>query len=179
MKTARERLDIVTAFQELGSLRAAAALCGTTHKTVRRVIERRDAPPAERQPRPRATDPHIALIAARVKATGGRISAKRLLPIVRAEGYTGSARTLRRAVHDAKAEHARQRRTYRPWAPVPGEHLVIDWGVIDGLHVFCAVLAWSRVRFVRFAEREDQATTLRMLAECLEVLGGVPSGETQ
>jgi hypothetical protein len=41
--------------------------------------------------------------------------------------------------------------------------------------VFCAVLAWSRVRFVRFAEREDQATTLRLLAECFETLGGVPS----
>ena len=111
----------------------------------------------------------------KVKATDGRISAKRLLPLVKAEGYTGSARTLRRAVHDAKAEHARERRTYRPWVPVPGEHLVIDWGVIDGLHVFCAVLAWSRVRFVRFAEREDQATTLRLLAECLESLGGVPA----
>jgi len=175
VKTARERLDIVTAFQELGSLRAAAALCGTTHKTVKRVIERRDGAPAERPPRPRATDPHVELIAKKVKATDGRISAKRLLPLVKAEGYTGSARTLRRAVHDAKAEHARQRRTYRPWQPVPGEHLAIDWGVIDGLHVFCAVLAWSRVRFVRFADREDQATTLRLLAECLEVLGGVPA----
>jgi hypothetical protein len=56
---------------------------------------------------------------------------------------------------------------------VPGEHLVIDWGVIDGLHVFCAVLAWSRVRFVRFATDETQATTLRLLAECFETLGGV------
>lgn len=175
MKTARERLDIVTAFQELGSLRAAAALCGTTHKTVKRVVERRDTAPAERPPRPRATDAHRDLIAARVKATDGRISARRLLPLVRAEGYEGSARTLRRAVHNAKAAHSRERRTYRPWMNVPGEHLVIDWGVIDGLHVFCAVLAWSRVRFVRFAQREDQATTLRLLAECFEVLGGVPA----
>ena len=47
--------------------------------------------------------------------------------------------------------------------------------IIDGLHVFCAVLAWSRVRFVRFAEREDQPTTLRLLAECFETLGGVPA----
>ena len=37
------------------------------------------------------------------------------------------------------------------------------------------MLAWSRVRFVRFAEREDQATTLRLLAECFEALGGVPA----
>ena len=54
--------------------------------------------------------------------------------------------------------------------------LAIDWGeeVIAGrkVHVFCAVLAWSRFRFVRFAADDQQATTLGMLAECFEVLGG-------
>jgi len=55
----------------------------------------------------------------------------------------------------------------------PGEHLVIDWGV-GGLHVFCAVLAWSRVRFVRFADNERAETTLTLLAECFQTLGGDP-----
>jgi transposase len=40
--------------------------------------------------------------------------------------------------------------------------------------VFCAVLAWSRLRFVRFADNERAETTLSMLAECFEMLGGVP-----
>ena len=56
----------------------------------------------------------------------------------------------------------------------PGEHLVIDWGSLAGLHVFCAVLAWCRFRFVRFAADERAETTLAMLAQCLETLGGVP-----
>jgi transposase len=60
----------------------------------------------------------------------------------------------------------------------PGEVLAICWGteVVAGrrVHVFCAVLAWSRFRFVRFAADEQQATTLGLLAECFEVLGGVP-----
>lgn len=173
MKSARDQLDILSAYQELGSYRAAAALCGTTHKTVRRVVERRAStpPPA----RPKQTDPFGALIAAKVRATDGRISAKRLLPLCRAEGYAGSARQLRRAVASAKADWRRSRRTYRPWVPVPGEHLVIDWGEIGGLKVFCAVLAWSRVRFVRFATDERQATTLGLLAECFAALGGVPA----
>ena len=174
MKTAREQLDILTTYQELGSYRAAAALCGTTHKTVRRVVERRAGPPTGRPARPHNTDVVRELIAAKVKRTDGRISAKRLLPLCRAEGYTGSARSLRRAVAEAKAEHRRDRRTYRPWQPVPGEHLVFDWGEEGPLKVFCAVLAWSRWRFVRFAERQDQATTLQLLAECLEQLRGVP-----
>ncbi len=156
MKTAREQLDILTAHAELGSYRAAAALCGTTHKTVRRVVERRGRPATERPPRPKATDPYGQLIAAKVRATDGRISAKRLLPLCRAEGYTGSARHLRRAVAEIKAGHRRDRRVYRPWQPIIGEHLVIDWGVSEGRHVFCAVLAWSRLRFVRFAQRQDR-----------------------
>lgn len=171
MKTAREQLDILTTYQELGSYRATAALCGTTHKTVRRVIERRSRPPLERPPRPRNTDP----VAERVRATDGRISAKRLLPLCKAAGYAGSARNLRRVVARAKSAWRRERRVYRPWLPVPGEHLVIDWGKEGGLHVFCAVLAWSRVRFVRFAADESQATTLALLAECFETLGGVPA----
>jgi hypothetical protein len=56
----------------------------------------------------------------------------------------------------------------------PGDTLAIDWGSAGSLHVFCAVLAWSRVRFVRFAANERSETTLRLLAECFEALGGVP-----
>lgn len=175
MKTARQRLDILTTYQELGSYRAAAALCGTTHKTVRRVVERRSRPPLDRPPRPRATDPYRDLIRKKVKATEGRISAKRLLPLCRAAGYGGSARSLRRAVAEAKAAYHRGRRDYRPWVPAPGEHLVFDWGEVGDLKVFCAVLAWSRWRFVRFAESQDQATTLQSLAECFEAMGGVPA----
>jgi hypothetical protein len=59
----------------------------------------------------------------------------------------------------------------------PGDTVVIDWGTLPGtgIHVFCAVLAWSRIRFVRFARDETAATTFAMLAECFEALGGVPA----
>ena len=40
------------------------------------------------------------------------------------------------------------------------------------MHVLCAVLAWSRFRFVRFTDNEKAATTFELLAECFEVLGG-------
>jgi hypothetical protein len=33
-------MDILAAYREAGSYRGAAAICGTTHKTVRRVVER-------------------------------------------------------------------------------------------------------------------------------------------
>ena len=126
-------------------------------------------------PRGHNYDGVAALVAERVEKTPGRISAKRLLPAARAAGYAGSARNFRRLVAEAeaawRAEHHRGR---RPAVWSPGEHLVIDWGAEGGLHVFCAVLAWSRVRFVRFAADERAETTLALLAECFEVLGGVP-----
>ncbi len=37
------------------------------------------------------------------------------------------------------------------------------------------MLAWSRYRLVRFARDQRRETTLRLLAECLEELGGVPA----
>jgi transposase len=183
LKTAREELDIINAYEETGSMRAAAELCGTTHRTVKRVLERRAA--GQRRGRRRAAQPGLAepftdLIYQKVKATDGRITAKRLLPVVRAAGYAGSARTLRRAVAAQKVLWRKHRRVYRPWVAEPGQHLLIDYGTVTegpnaGLKLFTAVLAWSRWRFVRFTRDETLETTLRMLAECFEAAGGVPA----
>jgi len=170
-------MDIISAYREAGTYRGAAAISGTTAKTVRRVIARHEAgggAPA-RSPREHNYDAVAALVAERVRKTSGRISAKRLLPAARAAGYGGSPRNFRRLVAAVKqawrADHHRGR---RPAVWSPGEHLVIDWGAEGGLHVFCAVLAWCRFRFVRFAADERAETTLAMLAQCLETLGGVP-----
>ena len=73
-----------------------------------------------------------------------------------------------------KARWARSQHGRRPWVPSPGEHLVIDWGEEGPLKIFCAILAWSRYRFVRFATDMKRETTLRLLAECIEELGAVP-----
>jgi transposase len=170
-------MDIIAAYREVGSYRGAAVMCGTTPKTVRRVIARHDAGGAgpERQPRQRNYASVAELVAAKVEATTGRISAKRLLPAARAAGYGGSARNFRRLVATAKADWRRgHHRGRRPAVWSPGEHLVIDWGVEGGVHVFCAVLAWSRVRFVRFAADERAETTLTLLGQCFAALGGVP-----
>ena len=170
-------MTIISAYQDAGSYRGAAAICGTTHKTVKRVIERAQAGGVRPAPKQRARNYEVAvdLVAARVKKSAGRITAKRLLPAARTAGYAGSDRNFRRLVAAAKkdwrVEHHRGR---RPAIWSPGEHLVIDWGSQGGVHVFCAVLAWSRWRFVRFASDEKSTTTLAMLGECFAELGGVP-----
>ena len=160
-------MDIISAYREVGSYRGAAAISGTTHRTVKRVIARHEAggaaPP--RLPRGRNYDAVVELVAERVERSKGRITAKRLLPVAQAAGYEGSARNFRRLVAKRKALWRNDNhRGRRPAVWSPGQHLVIDWGVLDGLHVFCAVLAWCRVRFVRFALDKRAETTLGLLA---------------
>jgi hypothetical protein len=170
-------MDIVAAYREVGSYRGAAELCGTTPKTVKRSIQRHrvGGQRPERKPRGRNYDRVVELVGSRVQATKGRVSAKRLLPAARAAGYAGSARNFGRLVAaEKKAWRATQHRGRRPAVWSPGEVLVIDWGSEGGLRIFCAVLAWSRFRFVRFATDERAETTFALLAECLEELGGVP-----
>ena len=169
-------MEIVAAFNQVGTYRGAAAMCGCDPKTVKRALARLMAPqPPRRAERARNYDIVAELVQSRVGSTKARITAKRLLPEARAAGYTGSARNLRRLVAEAKADWRRgQNRGRRPAVWSPGETLVIDWGAEGRLHVFCAVLAWSRVRFVRFAADEQAETTLGLLAECFETLGGVP-----
>jgi len=61
----------------------------------------------------------------------------------------------------------------RRWEP--GGFLVFDWADVGGgLHLFCAVLAWSRWRFVAFSTNERSSSTLGFLAEALHEIGGVP-----
>ncbi len=175
-------MDIISAYQQLGSYRAAAELCGTTHRTVKKVVEKFEADQAGVPPPPRVERAHnydavADLVAERVEKSHGRISAKRLLPKARAAGYKGSDRNFRRLVADAKAVwRSSNHRGRRPAVWEPGDYLVIDWAqAAPGLFLFCAVLAFSRWRFVRFATNERASTTLALIAEALGAAGGVPT----
>jgi len=170
-------MEMTAAYREVGTYRGAAAMCDCDPKTIKRAVARVAAGevPAERSERARNYDVVGDVVAARVRKTSGRISAKRVLPEAQAAGYTGSARNFRRLVAKAKSDWRREHhRGRRPAVWSPGDTLVIDWGSEGRLHVFCAVLAWSRWRFVRFAADEKAATTFAMVAECFEALGGVP-----
>ena len=182
MKSAKDRMDIISAYQQLGSYRAAAEVCGTTHKTVKRVVEKFEvdqagAPPPERVERAHNYDQMAGLVAERIAKSQGRISAKRLLPVAAAAGYQGSDRNFRRLVAEAKVLwRSENHRGRRPAVWSPGEYLVIDWAqAAQGLFLFCAVLAFSRWRYVAFATDQRASTTLALIAETLGAIGGVPA----
>jgi hypothetical protein len=49
-------MDIISTYQEIGTYRGAAEVCGTTHKTVKRVVERSEQDLPEPAPRVRNYD---------------------------------------------------------------------------------------------------------------------------
>jgi len=170
-------MDMHAAYREVGSYRAAADICGTTPKTVKRSVEAARRAEA-------GVDPGLVrhnydgvadLVAETVARTKGRITAKRLLPVAVAAGYKGSARNFRRLVADAKsAWRSKNHRGRRPGVWAPGDMVVFDWGEMGPLFVFCAVVGWSRYRFVYFTDNLGAEATMEALAECFERIGGVP-----
>jgi hypothetical protein len=83
-------MDINAAYREVGSYRAAAKLCGTTPKTVRRAVAAAEAEATGPAPAVALNYDTVAdIVAERVTKTNGLISAKRLLPSARAAGYVG------------------------------------------------------------------------------------------
>lgn len=184
MLSPRKHLLVVNLYEELGSFRAVAEIVGCDHKTVKAHVVRN----AERQPLQRGSvaDPYRDIIRGKLDATAGRITAKALFRIVRAAGYEGSARTLRRAVAADRVtwRSAQHHRVYRPWTSAPGDVLVVDWGHVGTvqtaagvrpLSVFCAVLGWSRYRFICFTTSQKFAALAGCLATCFEQIGGVPA----
>lgn len=179
-------MDFNAVYQEVGTYRATAEICGTTHRTVKRAVDAAAAEaaalaagvfePGGSAPVAHNYDAVRDVVVDRVAKTKGRISAKRLLPVARAAGYTGSPRNFRRAVAEAKVAWQRSHhRGRRPGVWAPGDMLVMDWGEIGPLFVFCAVMGWSRWRFVFFADNLRSEATMTALAACFEELGGVPA----
>ena len=83
-----------------------------------------------------------------------QLSAERLFYEIKAKGYTGSDRTVRRYVSNIRPQNSRE---YKPYETLPGEQAQIDWGhmgeiVENGqrkkLYVFVFCLGWSRQRYV-------------------------------
>ena len=177
-------MEILEAFDLAGSLRGAAALAGCDHKTVEHWVAARERAggglPVSERPRP-MVDPFAGKIEEWVERSRGRIRADRAHERLVAMGYRGSERTTRRAVARAKRgwrqEHGRRT---RPWTVEPG--LWMQWDYADGPEVdgratslFCAWLAWSRLRVVLPLWDRTMASVVMALDRALRRFGGAPT----
>jgi hypothetical protein len=79
---------VIAAYQQVDSYRGAAEICGTTHKTVKRIVTAAlSGEQPARRPRDRNYDNVAELVRDSVAKSHGLISAKRLLPVAVAAGY--------------------------------------------------------------------------------------------
>ena len=95
--------------------------------------------------------------------------------------YQGSERTVRRYVSSIRPHSQRE---YRPIESLPGEQAQVDWGqagwiLVEGvrkpLYIFSFVLAYSRIRYVRFTTSQSMVNFLECHREALQYIGGVPT----
>jgi hypothetical protein len=176
-------MRILEAFDLTGSLRGAAELAGCDHHTVARCVAARDAGQLTGKPAPRGhvIDPWLEKIEEWVERSRGKVRADVAHERLCGLGYTGSERSTRRAVAEAKRQRKLAHgRVYRPWVPEPGQWFQYDFG--DGPRVkgrlvllFCAWLAWSRFRVVLPIWDKSLPSVVASIDTTLRRFAGVPT----
>ncbi|MDT0344202.1 hypothetical protein [Streptomyces litchfieldiae] len=109
---------------------SAAKIADCDPKTVRRYVEARNAgrPVAGPVRRARLTDAQLAKIEEWVERSQGHISARRAHEWLVSLGYSGSERTTRRAVAEAKERRRHPGNAApRPWIAEPGLWAQFEW----------------------------------------------------
>lgn len=185
MKSREESMEILEAFDLTGSFRAAAALAGCSHHTVEHYVALRDAgrladgnEPAERD---KLIDPFLPKVEEWVEHSHGRVRGDVVFTKLEPLGFTGSDRTVRRALARVKVNYrAGRRRVYRPWIPEPGMWAQWDWGHgprVAGrqAQLWCAWLAWCRFRVVIPTWDKTLPTVIACLDRALRLFGGCPT----
>jgi len=177
-------MEILEAFDAVGTLRGAAELCGCDHKTVAHYVAERNEGGGDWQRAPRArprVDEFADKIDEWVDRSRAKIRADKVHERLVAMGYQGSERTTRRAVAETKRRWRREhgRRT-RPWIPEPG--LWMQWDYAEGPEVegrrtslFCAWLAFSRYRVVIALRDRTLPSVVMALDRALRAFGGAPT----
>ena len=183
MKSDGEIMEILAAYDQTGSFRAAAELTGCSHHTVAKHVKTRDAgaPVPEQQPRAKLTDAYRAKINELIIQTRGKVRADKIHETLVAMGFTGSERSTRRTVAELKAAYRQgNQRNHAPWVTQPGLWLQYDFGdgpVVDGVKtvLFVAWLAWSCFRVVIALPDRQWLSVCAALDRTFRLIGGAPT----
>ena len=164
------------------SVREIARLSGHSRNTVRKLLRATRAPIPKPQVRPSQLDIHKAYLTERWQAH--QLSAVRLVPELRALGFTGSAQIVRRFLHTLKAERSTDRALTVRFETPPGEQAQCDWAEVgrypqpDGtsirVYAFVMVLGYSRYLYVEFTRSMTLATLIRCHQNAFAFFGGWP-----
>ena len=172
-------VDIMQLKKQGLSKRAIASRLGISRDTVSKYWDGAPLKTSDYGPRKKLVDPYHDYITQRLEKYP-ELSADQLFDEIKAKGYKGSTRSLRRYVASIRPHNFRE---YKPFETMPGEQAQADWGHFGTIEVeratyklyaFVFTLCWSRVSYVEFVVRMDMATFLSCLYRALAYIGGVP-----
>lgn len=156
-----------------------AAQLGVHPDVVKRVLGRFGPKPGTPRPSSLLLDPYRQFIDETL-AQYPRLVATRLFDMLRARGYEGSLRTVRRYVRKARP---RPRRAYLDLQTLPGEVAEVDWAHVGELRVagghrplwaFVMMLGYSRSLFAELVLSLDVSSLRRSLIRAAEHFEGNP-----
>jgi transposase len=157
-----------------------ATQLGRHHDTVERVLAQSGLPVAKPTARARLVDPYLPFIQETL-AKHPRLRASRLWVMVKKRGYTGSKSAFRAIISRLRPRpHAE---AYLHRAVLAGQEAQVDWAHFGKLTVgraqrdlwaFVMVLAYSRLRFLRFGLRAAMPSFLRGHVESFRFFNSVP-----
>jgi transposase len=151
------------------SAREIARLTGHSRNTVRKLLSATRPPSPATRVRPSKLDAYKPYLTERWQAHG--LSAVRLLPEIKAQGFTGSVKILRRFLHALKATR-RTEQAQCDWAEV-GRYPQPD-GTSIRVYAFVMVLGYSRYLYVEFTRSMTLATLIRCHQNAFAFFGGWP-----
>jgi transposase len=185
-----EVIEIKKLIKEGRSISEVARRLKMDRKTVRKYRDRPVGEIAEgfckARQRSRKIDRYQEWIQSRVEAMAedGVINAQAMLHDLRALGYRGSARTLRRYVGRLRVKHQKKRRIYEPFETAPGQQAMVDLGEkrklrISGrrqpVYFVAMVLSYSRKKYAEWYDRPiDTQTFIEFHHRAFQYFEGIP-----
>lgn len=166
-------------FAEHFTVHAISEALGIHHATIKRAIGAKEFKRRPREKKETLLDPYRAHIEEKL-ALYPKLTATRLIQILKDRGYSGSLTTLR--VYLAK-ERPRHVKAYMRMVVHPGEQAQVDWGHCGEmkvgnaerkLYVFVMVLSYSRAVYAEFTLNMKTSTFLRCHERAFEYFGGIP-----
>jgi transposase len=156
-----------------------ASNLGVHPDAVGRALGLSDRKPRAAHPRPRMIDPFLPLVRETLERYP-RLRATNIHAMLCERGFTGSARQVRRAVHELRPRRAE---AYLRLRAFPGEEAQADWADFGSIPIgrgqrrlsaFVMTLSYSRALYVEFFLDQKTENFLLGHQRAFEHFGGVP-----
>lgn len=166
-------------FRDHYTIHAIGKSLGVHHGTVKKAINYDSFHPKKEIERRSILDGYSHFIDEHLELYP-KITATRLMQILRDRGYSGSISTLR---NELRQRRPRLQRAYNRMTVSPGEQGQVDWahcgslkvgGAERKLYVFVMVLSYSRAVYAEFCLNMKTATFLRCHERAFEYFSGIP-----